>query len=145
MCTRLGLNQLQSRTNGISSRISSAAQQSISLTHLYQHGAEVIALCQVCLDGIHVHLALAQIKHGLCHLFHLRIGCRINDSCTGNIKVSSCSSVLYFLFSTDQDNIHQVILQQACSSLQNAGIRALSENNCSAICLQCSNQILKHL
>ena len=144
MCTRLGLNQLQSRTNGISGGVGSAAQQSVSLAHLYQHGAEVVALCQICLDGIHVHLALAQLKHLLCHLIEFSVVCRINDGSLLDVKTALCSSSLYFVNAADEDNVHQVILEQTSSCLQNTSVRTLCENDSSALFLQSSNQILKH-
>ena len=44
----------------------------------------------------------------------------------------------------DEDNVHQVILEQTSSCLQNTSVRTLCENDSSALCLQSSNQILKH-
>ena len=144
MCARLGLDQLKCRTNGVCGGVSSTAEQCVSLAHLDEHGAEVVALCQICADGLHVHLALAQVEHGLSHLVHLRIGSRVDDLGAGDVEAARCSRCLDLVDIADQNDVHQLILEQTRGSFQDAGIRTLGEYNLSLVRLENRNQIFKH-
>ena len=66
----LVLMSCRAGTHGVGGGIGGAAQQSVGLAHLHQHGAEVIALLQVAADLLLRHLALAQLHHLLNHLLH---------------------------------------------------------------------------
>ena len=145
MCALLGLDQLQSGTNGVGSGVSSAAQQAISLAHLHQHGAEVVGLLQqsgALLSGL---LTLAQFHHGVDHLIETGIVLGIDDFGSGNIKVTGGSSSLALSLVAHHDDLQHALGQQLCSGLQNAGIIALGENDRLGICLQLCYQRCKHI
>ena len=145
MCALLGLDQLQSGTNGVGSGVSSAAQQAISLAHLHQHGAEVVGLLQqsgALLSGL---LALAQLHHGVDHLIKTGIVLGVDDLGSGNIKVTGGSSSLALSLVAHHDDLQHALGQQLCSGLQNAGIIALGENDRLGICLQLCYQRCKHI
>ena len=145
MCARLGLDELERRTNGISGGVGSAAEQSVSLAHLDEHGAEVVALGQCSAAVLLAHLALAELYHLGYHGIHLRIGCRIDDLHALDIKAALCSSSLNSLYVADQDGVHQAVLLQAGSSLKNTGILALGKYDGTLFSLQSRNQVLKHI
>ena len=145
MCARLGLDQLQSRTNGVSGGVGSAAEQSVSLAHLNEHGAEVVALGQCSAAVFLAHLALAELYHLSYHSVHLRVGSRVDDLHALDIEAALCSSSLYLVNIADQDGIHQAVLLQACSRFEDTSIRAFGEYDLALVSLECCNQIFKHI
>ena len=56
----LGLDELQGGTDRVGGGIGGAAQQSVGIAHLHQHGAEVVALLERGAALVGGHLALAQ-------------------------------------------------------------------------------------
>ena len=86
MSTLLGLDQLQSRTDGISGGISSAAQQAVSLAHLHQHGAEVVGLLQQLAALLRSHLAFAQLHHGADHFLKALVVGGVDDLSARNCQ-----------------------------------------------------------
>ena len=145
MCAGLGLDQLQCRTNGVGGGIGSAAQQSVGLAHLHQHGAEVVALHQGCAALFGAHLALAQIHHGGHHGVHLGISGRVEDGDTGDIEavVGRCGANLAFI--AHQDHVHQVFILQTERGLQDARIGTFGKHDGAALCFQVFSQLCKHI
>ena len=145
MCALLGLDQLQSGTDGVGGGVGSAAQQAVGLAHLHQHGAEVVGLLQqsgALLSGL---LALAQLHHGVDHLIEAGVVLGVDDLGSGNIKVTGGSSSLALSLVAHHDDLQHALSQQLCSSLQDAGIIALGENDRLGICLQLCYQRRKHI
>ena len=140
----LGFDQLQSGANGVSGGVGCAAQQAVSLAHLYQHGAEVVALQQRLLALLSSHLALAQLYHGVHHFVHALVGFGVQDLGAVDTAAIGVSSLFYGLHIADQHNIHDVAAQQTAGSLQNAAISAFGENDGAGLFLQLGNQAVKH-
>ena len=140
----LGLDQLQSGADGISGGVGSAAQQAVSLAHLYQHGAEVVALEQVGLALLGGHLALAQLNHLCNHFIHLGIGLGINDLYALDIKAALLGSGLNLGHVANQDNLHNALCLDAGSGFQDTSVGALGEDDGLGVLLQLFNQSIKH-
>ena len=145
MCALLGLDQLQSRTDGVGGGVGSAAQQAVCLAHLHQHGAEVVGLLQqggALLSGL---LALAQLHHGADHLIETGVVLRVDDLGSGNIKVTGGGSSLALCLVAHHNDLQHALGQQLACGLQNAGVIALGEHDRLGICLQLCYQRCKHI
>ena len=140
----LALDQLQRGTHGVSGRIGGAAQQAVSLAHLDQHGAEVVALGQSGTALLIGHLALAQLDHLGNHLVKAGISSRVNDLGTGNIKAALSSSLLDSLDLAQQDDLQGLAGQQTACSGQDTGVRALGKNDGLRLSLQFLLKILEN-
>ncbi len=141
----LGLDQLQGGAHGVGGGIGGAAQQSVGLAHLHQHGAEVVALLQGGAAVVLAHLALAQLHHLADHLVHTVIGGGIQDRCAGDVKAVLFSGGLHLVHIAHQDHVHQVLLHQAGGGLLDAGVRALGEDDGAAGFLQIVQKSGKHV
>ena len=145
MCALLGLDQLQSGTDGVGGGVGSAAQQAVCLAHLHQHGAEVVGLLQqgcALLCGL---LALAQLHHGADHLIKTGVVLRVDDLGSGNIKVTGGGSSLALCLVAHHNDLQHALGQQLACGLQNAGVIALGEHDRLGICLQLCYQRCKHI
>ena len=145
MCALLGLDQLQSGTDGVRGRVGSAAQQAVCLAHLHQHGAKVVGLLQqggALLSGL---LALAQLHHGADHLIKTGVVLWVDDLGSGNIKVTGGGSSLALCLVAHHDDLQHALGQQLACCLQDAGVIALGENDRLGICLQLCYQRCKHI
>ena len=120
----LRLDQLQRRTDSVGSGIGRAAEQCVGLAHLDEHGAEIIALGE-CLAAVFLgHLALAQLDHLCDHLVHAGIGGRIDDLGLGNVEATLFGCGLDLVDIADEDDVHQIVLDEAISRFENTGVRA---------------------
>ena len=81
----LGLDELQGGADGVGGGVGGAAQQTVGHAHLYQHGAEVVALHQGGAALVGGHLAAAQRHHLLHHLVHVGIGGGVDDLSTPDV------------------------------------------------------------
>ncbi len=129
MCALLGLDQLQSGTDGVGGGVGSAAQQAVCLAHLHQHGAEVVGLLQQSAALLCGLLALAQLHHGADHLIKTGVVLRVDDLGSGNIKVTGGGSSLALSLVAHHDDLQHALGQQLASGLQDAGVIALGEND----------------
>ena len=140
----LGLHQLQSRADGISSGVCGAAQQGIGVTHLHQHGAKVIALGQRFPAILSGHLALAEGNHLLHHGVHLRVSSRVDDLDAFHVKVPGGGSSLDRLHLTNENRGQEAAFFQPVRGLQNSGIGAFGKDNFPGIRFQDFNHRIKH-
>ena len=145
MSALLGLDQLQSGTDGIGGRVGGAAQQAVCLAHLDQHGAEVVGLLQQGCALLCALLALAQLDHRIDHLIETGVVLRVDDLSSGNIKVARSGSSLALRLVADHDDLQHALSQQLACGLQDAGVIALSENDRLGVCLQLGYQGCKHI
>ena len=140
----LRLDQLQRRTDGIGSGIGRAAEQCVGLAHLDKHGAEIIALGE-CLAAVFLrHLALAQFDHLLNHFVHAGIGCRVDDLGLCNVEAALFCCGLNLVNIADENDVHQIVLDEAVCRFENTGVRAFGKDDGAAGCLQCVDQLCKH-
>ena len=141
----LGLDDLQSGTDRVGGGVGGAAQQSVGVAHLHQHGAEVVALLQQLAALVLGHLALAQLHHQSHHLVHLRKGLGIDDLRAADVEAGFLGGGHHGLRIAHQDGGQEGAGQQTGGRLQNAGIRALGEDDLPGMGLQLIDQKLKHL
>ena len=140
----LRLDQLQRRTDGIGGGIGRAAEQCVGLAHLDKHGAEIIALGE-CLAAVFLrHLALAQFDHLLNHFVHAGIGCRVDDLGLCNVEAALFCCGLNLVNIADENDVHQIVLDEAVCRFENTGVRAFGKDDGAAGCLQCVDQLCKH-
>ena len=141
----LGLDDLQGGTDRVGGGIGGAAQQSVGIAHLHQHGAEVVGLLEELAALLLTHLALAQLHQGGDHLLHVGEGLGINDLSAPDVEAGFLGSGLDLVEIAHQHRGQEGTGQQAGGRLQNAGIRALSEDNLPGMGLQLFDQKFKHL
>ena len=141
----LGLDDLQGGTDRVGGGIGGAAQQSVGIAHLHQHGAEVVGLLEELAALLLTHLALAQLHQGGDHLLHVGEGLGINDLSAPDVEAGFLGSSLDLIEIAHQHRGQEGTGQQAGGRLQNAGIRALSEDNLPGMGLQLFDQKFKHL
>ena len=144
MCALLRLDQLECRTDGIGRGIGSAAEQSVGLAHLDEHGAEVVALCKRRAALFLGHFALAKLDHLCDHLVHALIGGRIDDGGLADAEAALFRSSLDLVRVADQDHVHQILLEQAVGGFQNTGVGAFGKDDGAARGLQSVKQFRKH-
>ena len=135
---------MQSGTDGISGGVGGAAQQSVGVAHLHQHGAEVVGLHQSGTALLLGHLALAQFHHGGDHLVHVLEGGGIDDLGAANVEADLLGGGLNVSRVAYQNGGQEGTGQQTGGSLQNAGIGTLGENDLAGMGLQFLDQELKH-
>ena len=140
----LALDQLQSRTDGVSGGVSGAAQQAVGLAHLDQHGAKVIALGQSGTALLVGHFALAQLNHFGNHCVKLRVSGGIKDLGTGDIKIAVGSSLFDGLGLAQQDDLQGLASQQTAGGGQDTSIGALSKDDGLRLGLQFLLKIFKN-
>ena len=145
MSALLGLDQLQSGTDGVGGGVGSAAQQAVSLAHLDQHGAEVVGLLQQSSALLCGLLALAQLDHGVDHLIEAGVVLGVDDLSSGNIKIASSGSGLALCLVADHNDFQHALCQQLACGLQDAGVIALGKNDRLGVCLQLGYQGCKHI
>ena len=75
----LGLDELQRGTDRVGRGIGGAAEQTVGLAHLDEHGAEVVALFERGAALVGGHLALAQLDHLVDHLVHALVVFGVDD------------------------------------------------------------------
>ena len=141
----LGLDQLQSGTDGVGGGVGSAAQQSVGLTHSHQHGAEVVALLQSSAALFLGHLALAQLDHLGNHSVHVLVGLGVYDDGAADVEAGVLSGSADFLFLTHQHGGQESTGQQTGRGLQNTGIGALGEYDLTGMSLQDVDEFLEHV
>ncbi|MPM83264.1 hypothetical protein SDC9_130327 [bioreactor metagenome] len=129
LAARLGFDDLQRGTDGVGGGVGGAAQQSVGIAHLHQHGAKVVALLQGLAALCLVHLALAQLKQGGNHFVHLGKILRVDDFSAPNIETGILSGGGYGVGIAHQNGSQERTGQQTGGRLQNAGIGALGEND----------------
>ena len=140
----LRLDELQRRTDSVGSGIGRAAEQCVGLAHLDEHGAEIVALGE-CLAAVFLgHLALAQLDHLCDHLVHAGIGGRIDDLGLGNVEAALFGCGLDLVDIADEDDVHQIVLDEAVSRFENTGVGAFGKDDGAAGSLQCVDQLCKH-
>ena len=143
--TGLGLDQLQSGSYGVCGGIGGAAQQAVGLAHLYEHGAEVVALQQVCLAVFGAHLALAQSDHGVDHFVHAFIGCGIDDLCAFDVEASFGCGLLDLIHNTDKDNAHQLLCEELGCRFLDTRVDTFGEDDRFGFRLYFCDQLIEHL
>ncbi len=141
----LGLDELQRRADGVRGRIGRAAEQSVGLAHLDEHRAEIVALGERRAAVLLAHLALAQLDHLGDHLIHALVGGRIDDRGLADAEVALFRSSLDLVNIADEDDVHQVVLEQTVGRFEDPGIGAFGEDNGAAGGLQSVDQLCKHM
>ena len=144
LVARLGLDDLQSGTDRIGGGVGSAAQQSVGIAHLHQHGAEVIGLRERLAAVLLGHLALAELYHQGHHLVHVGKGGGVDDDGAANVEAGLLGGRLNLGLIAHQNGGQERTGQQTGGSLQNAGIGALGEDDLAGMRLQLVDQKLKH-
>ena len=140
----LRLDQLQSRTDGIGGGVGRAAEQRVGLAHLDEHGAEIVALGQRGAAVFLRHLALAQLDHLCDHLIHAGIGGRVDDLGLGDVEAALGCGSLDLVDIADEDDVHQIVLDQAVGRFEDAGVGAFGEDDGTAGRLEGADQFCKH-
>ena len=141
----LGLDNLQGGTDSVGGGIGGAAQQSVGVAHLHQHGAKVVGLHQSVAALLLGHFAFAELHHGGDHLVHVLKGGGIDDDGAADVEADILGDLLDLLGVADQDGGQEGTGQQAGGSLQDAGVSALGEHDLAGMSLQLFDQKLKHV
>ena len=142
----LGLDQLEGGAHGVGGGVGGAAQQGVGNPHLHQHGAEVVALLQVGPDGVHVHLALAELIHLLGHGVHIGIIFGVHDLRPVDTETALGGGGLHGLHIAHQHRLQEVAgLDQPVGGGQDTGIGALGEHNLLRVLLQGFDQSFKQI
>ncbi len=144
MGTLLVLDDLQGGTDGIGGGIGSAAQQSVGVAHLHQHGAEVVALLQQLAALLSAHLALAQLHHQIHHLVHAVEFGGVDDLGAVHVEAGLFGGGADLIRVAHQNGGQEIALEQAVGRLQNTGVGALGEHDLAGVLLQLLNQEFKH-
>ena len=139
-----GLDQLQGRTDGVGGGVGGAAQQGVGLAELDEHGAEVVALLQQVAALLLGHLALAQLHHGLHHVLHVVVGQGIDDGGLVHAEAALAGGLGDLVGVADEDDVHQVVADEAVRRLEDAGVGALGEDDGAALGLECFQKLCKH-
>ena len=140
----LGLDDLQSGTDGVGSRIGRAAQQRVGVAHLHQHGAKVVALGQRLAALVGGHLALAQLHHLINHGVHFGIGLGVDDFDALDVVAALGRVSLDNVNVADEDGGQEAALDQTVGGLQNAGVVALGKNDFSGVRFQRFDHCIEH-
>ena len=140
----LRLDQLQCRTDGVGGGVGRAAEQRVGLAHLDEHGAEIVALGQRGAAVFLRHLALAQLDHLCDHLIHTGVGGRVDDLGLGDVEAALGCGSLDLVDIADEDDVHQIVLDEAVSRFEDAGVGAFGKDDGAAGSLQCVDQLCKH-
>ena len=126
---RLALDQLQRRANGIRGGVSRAAEQTVSLAHLYQHRTEVVALGKRFAALLVCHFALAQFYHFSGHFVHAVISLRVEKLRTGDIETAVSSRFFDCLYFAEQDYLQCFSSQQLACCRKDTRIGTFSKND----------------
>ena len=113
MRARLCLDELQSRSDGVGCGVSRSAEQAVRLAHFYEHGAEIVALCQRFTNFFLRHF-LSEFHHGFDHVVHVVVILRINDLAFADVEAGFFGCRVEFLRSSDEDNIKDAVRCQSC-------------------------------
>ena len=140
----LRLDQLQSRTDRIGGGVGRAAEQRVGLAHLDEHGAEIVALGQRGAAVFLRHFALAQLDPLCDHLIHTGVGGRVDDLGLGNVEAALGCGSLDLVDIADEDDVHQIVLDQAVGRFEDAGVGAFGEDDGAAGRLEGADQFCKH-
>ena len=145
LAARLGLDDLQGGTDGVGGGVGSAAQQSVGIAHLHQHGAEVVGLRQGLAALLLGHLALAQLHHQGHHLVHVSEVGGVHDLSAADVEAGLFGSLGDLVGVAHQNGSQEGTGQQTGRSLQDAGIGALGEDDLTGMRLQLFDQKFKHV
>ena len=144
MRTLAGLDELERRTNGIGGGVGRAAEQRVRLAQLYEHRAEIVALGERGAAVLFGHLALAQLDHFRHHLIHAVIGRGVDDGRLADAEIALFRGSLDLSFITDEDDVHQVLLEKAAGSLEDTGVRTFGKDDGAAGGFECVDQFGEH-
>ena len=129
----LGLDELEGGADGVCGGVGGAAQQGVGLAHLHQHGAEVVALLQSGAAVVLAHLAPAELHHLGDHLVHAGVGLGIEDLGPADVEAVLRGGGVDLVRIAHQDDVHQILLDEAGGGLLDAGIGALGEDDGAAV------------
>ena len=94
--------------------------------------------------SLFAHLALAQFHHLSDHLVHALIGSRVDDCGLADAEIALFCGSLDLVDVADEDDVHQVVLEQTVGRFEDAGVGAFGEDDGAACGLECVDQLRKH-
>ena len=140
----LGLDQLQSRTDGVGGGVGRAAQQGVGLAHLDEHGAEVVGLLQGGGAVLGAHLALAELDHLFDHGVELGVVLGVDYLKTLNVEAALGGRSLDLVDVADQHGGEEAAGLEAGRTLEYTGVGALGVNYLAGVLLENFHEIFKH-
>ena len=140
----LGLDELEGGADGVGGGVGGPAQQSVGLAHLHQHGAEVVALLQGGAAVLLAHFAAAELHHPGNHLVHAGVCGGVDDLGLADIEAVFPGGGVDLVRIAHQDDVHQVLLDEARGGLLDAGVGALGKDDGASVGLQIVQKSGKH-